>query len=124
MISAKKVGGKDEEIIGYIVAVEDETDEGDACVYLEDIAVIPEAQGQGIGWNMLKSFIKRLKEKAARDGNPVLLDMHLRENSQRFMERYRAELEQMGVRSIEDALVPDYYEEGDALYKVYEIKAD
>ncbi len=124
MISAKKVGGKDEEIIGYIVAVEDETDEGDACVYLEDIAVIPEAQGQGIGWNMLKSFIKRLKEKAARDGNPVLLDMHLRENSQRFMERYRAELEQMGVRSIEDALVSDYYEEGDALYKVYEIKAD
>ena len=87
IITGKEPGSKAEEIIGYIIAVEDETDEGDACVYLEDIAVAPEAQGQGVGWEMLKNFIDKLKEKARRDNKPVLLDMHLRENSQRFMER-------------------------------------
>ena len=123
--TGKRASDKPEEIISYIVAYESETDEGDACVYLEDIAVILEAQRQGIGWNMLKSFVEKLKEKAKRDNKPVLLDMHLRENSQRFMERHRADLEQMGVKLIEEALTPDYYDEGeDALYQVYEIKPD
>ena len=41
------------------------------------------------------------------------------------MERHRADLEQMGVKLIEEALTPDYYDEGeDALYQVYEIKPD
>jgi len=127
VIVGKARGEKSEEIIGYIAAVEDEMNDGDACVYLEDIAITPEAQGQGIGWEMLKNFISKLKEKARRDNKPVLLDMHLRENSQRFMERHRANLEQMGVRLIEneEALVPNYYDEGeDALYQVYEVKPD
>ena len=39
------------------------------------------------------------------------------------MERYRADLKQMGVKLIEGALTPNYYDEGeDALYQVYEIK--
>src|SRR3989344_3359570 len=38
---------------------------------------------------------------------------------------HRADLEQMGVKLIEEALTPDYYDEGeDALYQVYEIKPD
>lgn len=123
---AKAMAGKQsEEIIGYIAAVEDETDEGDSCIYLEDIAVIPEAQGQGVGWEMLKGFIEKLKIKAQKENKPVLLDMHLRENSQRFMERHRAELEQMGVKLIEEALTPNYYDEDeDALYQVYQISED
>ena len=65
--TGKRASDKPEEIISYIVAYESETDEGDACVYLEDIAVILEAQRQGIGWNMLKSFVEKLKEKAKRE---------------------------------------------------------
>ncbi|MEK7157867.1 MAG: GNAT family N-acetyltransferase, partial [Patescibacteria group bacterium] len=111
------------EAVGYIVAVEDETDEGDESVYLEDIAVLTEAQGQGLGWNLFKSFVEKLKAKALKENKPILLDMHLRENSQRFMERHRQELEQIGVRLIEEALVADYYDEGeDALYQVYEVE--
>ena len=121
--TGKRKGKKAEEIIGYIVAVEDETDEGDESVYLEDIAVLPEAQGQGIGWEMLKNLIVKLKEKAKKENKSVLLDMHLRGNSQRFMERHQDELEQMGVKLIEEALVADYYDEGeDGLYKVYEVR--
>lgn len=118
-------GKKSKEIIGYLAAVEDETDEGDPSIYLEDIAVLPEAQGQQVGWNMLKNLIAKLKEKAGKENKPILLDMHLRETSQRFFERYQSELEQMGVKMIEEALAPDYYDEGeDALYKVYQVKSD
>lgn len=121
----KRPGDKKAEVIGYIAAVENETDEDNPCVYLEDIALLPEARGQKIGWNMLKNLIAKLKEKAEKKNEPVLLDMHLRENSQRFFERHQNELEHMGVTSIEEALVPNYYGEGkDALYKVYQIKAD
>ncbi|MEK7538531.1 MAG: GNAT family N-acetyltransferase, partial [Patescibacteria group bacterium] len=122
IISGKRSGVEKEEIIGYIVAVDGETDEGDACVYLEDIAVTPDAQGQKIGWEILKKLIEKLKEKARKENKPVLLDMHLRENSQRFMEKHRDDMDQMGVKMIEEALVPDYYDEGvDALYSVYQI---
>ena len=110
------------ETIGYIVAVEDETDEGDKSVYLEDIAVLPEAQGQGLGWNLLKAFVEKLKTTATKENKPILLDMHLRENSQRFMGRHKQELEDLGIGLIEEALVSDYYDEGeDALYQVYEV---
>lgn len=113
------------ELIGYLAAVEDETEEGDPCVYVEDIAVIPEAQGQGVGWRMFEQLIEKLKAKARVENKPMLLDMHLRDNSQRFMERHRDDLARMDVTLIEDALVPDYYDEGDdALYKVYEVKSD
>ena len=71
-----------------------------------------------------RKFNYQAKEKVKKDNKPVLLDMHLRENSQRFMERYRADLKQMGVKLIEGALTPNYYDEGeDALYRVYEVKA-
>ena len=123
--SEKRPGKKEIEPLGYIVAVEDETDEGDPCIYLEDIALLPEAQGQQIGWELMKNLINKLKEKAKKENKPILLDMHLRENSQRFFERYHNELEQMNVKLIEEALVPDYYDENeDALYKVYQIKVD
>lgn len=116
---------KGSELIGYLAAVEDETAEGDPCIYLEDIAVIPEAQGQGVGWQMFEQLIEKLKAKARAENKPVLLDMHLRENSQRFMERHRDDLARMGVTPIEEALVPNYYDEGkDALYKMYEVTAD
>jgi ribosomal protein S18 acetylase RimI-like enzyme len=116
-------GKKQAEIVSYIVAVEDETDEGDKSIYLEDIAVLPEAQRQGIGWETMKEFVGKLKMKAEKDGKPILLDMHLREGSRALLQRHKEELENMGVRLIEEALVPDYYDEGeDALYQVYEVK--
>jgi len=122
-ITGFRPGKKQAEIVGYIVAVEDETDEGDQSIYLEDIAVLPEAQRQGIGWEAMKEFVKKLKAKAQKDNKPVLLDMHLRETSQAFMARYKEDLEMLGVKLIEEALVPDYYDEGeDALYQVYEVK--
>ncbi len=125
IITGKRTEKEKEEAIGYIIAVEDETDEGDPCVYLEDIAITPEAQGQGKGWELMKAFVERLKKKAARDGKPVLLDMHLRSNSQRFMERHQADLEALGVHPLEEALVSDYYDQGeDALYKLYEVRAE
>ena len=123
--SGKRLGKKEIKPLGYIVAVEDETDEGDPCIYLEDIALLPEAQGQKIGWEMMKNLIAKLKEKAKKENKPILLDMHLRESSQRFFERYHNELEQMGLKLIEEALVLDYYDEGeDSLYKVYQIKPE
>ena len=125
IIEGKRGGNKTSEVIGYLVAVEDKTDEGDSSVYLEDIALVPEAQSQKIGWQALENLIIKLKEKARKENKPVLLDMHLRENSQKFMERHRNELEQIGVKLIEEVLVADYYDEGeDALYKVYEVKAE
>lgn len=123
IVDGQKSAGVNKEAIGYLAAVEDETEEGDPCVYLEDIAVVPEAQGQEIGWKMFQDLIGKLKEKARKENKPVLLDMHLREGSQRFMEKYGQQLEQMGVKLLEEAFIPDYYDEGeDALYKVYEIK--
>ncbi len=124
IVNGQKSGGVDKDIVGYLAAVEDETDEGDPCIYLEDIAVIPEAQRQEIGWKMLQELIGKLKEKSQKENKPVLLDMHLREDSQRFMEKYSEQLEQMGVKLLEGALIPDYYDENeDALYKVYEVRA-
>lgn len=110
-------------MIGYIVAIDDETDEGEKSVYLEDIAVLPKAQGQGAGWKMMKEFVTKLKAKAKGQEKPVLLDMHLRENSQAFMEKHKEDLEKLGVKLVEEALVADYYDDGeDALYQLYEVK--
>ena len=111
-----------QEMIAYALALEDETDEGDPSVYLEDIAVAPEAQRQGIGWKLIQAMIGRLQAKASSDGKPVLFDMHLRPNSLAMLDTRREALEKMGVRSIEEALVSDYYDEGaDAVYRVYEV---
>ncbi|KKW11387.1 MAG: hypothetical protein UY50_C0014G0006 [Parcubacteria group bacterium GW2011_GWA2_49_9] len=110
------------EMIAYAVAVEDETDEGDKSVYLEDIAVAPEAQRQGVGWKLIEAMVGRLQERASGEGKPVLFDMHLRPSSLAMLDTRREALERMGVQSIEEALVPDYYDEGeDAVYRVYEV---
>ena len=123
IVSGKRPKNKTPEAIGYLIAVEDETDEGDPSIYLEDIALLSESQGQQIGWEMLKSLIAKLKEKAKKENKPILLDMHLRETSQKFFERHHNELERMGVKLLEEALVSDYYDDNeDALYKIYQIK--
>ena len=107
--------------IGYLVAVEDRTDEGDPTIYLEDIAVLPEARGQGAAWIMIKELIFKLQTKAKKENKPVLWDMHLREASQRLLEKHKDDLIIMGVQVIEEAFVSDYYEGEDAVYKVYEV---
>lgn len=121
ILTGEESSGK-KEVLGYIVGVEDETDEGKSCVYLEDIVVSPKAQGQGFGWEIMKNMIEKLKDKAAKSGKPLLFDMHLRESSQRLIEKHKEDLKTLGLRLVDEALVPDYYNEGeDALYQIYEI---
>lgn len=122
-IFGKRPGQTQQALLGYLVAYEDQTDEGDSCVYLEDIAISPDCQGQGFGWNLLRASIERLKAKAQEQGKPILFDMHLRQTSQRLFERHQGDLEEMGVTLAESVLVPDYYDDGDdALYCVYEVR--
>lgn len=124
LIKANRHGKDKAELVGYLVALEDETEEGDPCVYLEDIAVLPEAQRQEVGWRAFKRLVVKLKVKAEKDGKPVLLDMHLRENSQAFFDKYKEQLEELGIKLIEEVLVPDYYDQGqDSLYRVYKINS-
>ncbi|MFA6535806.1 MAG: GNAT family N-acetyltransferase [Candidatus Paceibacterota bacterium] len=118
-------GGTKQEMIAYAVAVEGETDEGDKSVYLEDIAVAPEARRRGIGQKLIQELLGKLKVKAARDSKPVLFDMHLRSNSLALLDGQQAQLGGMGVVLLEDVLVPDFYDEGeDAVYRVYEVAAN
>ncbi|MEO8637838.1 MAG: GNAT family N-acetyltransferase [Candidatus Taylorbacteria bacterium] len=115
-------GSTKQEMIAYAVAVEDETDEGDKSVYLEDIAVAPEAQRQGVGRKIIQELVQRLKAKATTLGEPVLFDMHLRPNSLAMLDTQRETFAGIGVVPIEEVLVPDYYDEGeDAVYRVYEV---
>ena len=115
-------GATRQEMLAYAVAVDGETDEGDKSIYLEDIAVAPEAQRQGIGQKLIQELIGRLKSKATSDGKPVLFDMHLRPNSLALFDKQREQFAQAGVALLEDVLVPDYYNEGeDAVYRVYEV---
>ncbi|MBI5222763.1 MAG: GNAT family N-acetyltransferase [Candidatus Magasanikbacteria bacterium] len=114
---------KREELLGYIVAYEDKTDEGHPSVYLDDIAVAGDLQGHGLGWRLLEKTIERLKGEAQKRGQPILFDMHLKETSQGLFEKHKEDLEKMGVTIVESVLVPDYYDEGeDALYCVYEVR--
>ncbi len=115
--------GKTEvEPIGYLVATEDETDEGEPCVYLDDIAVLPEAQKQGIGWKMFKNIIDILKTKAQAKNQPILFDMHLRNSSREMLDKHINDLKALGVEMTEEAFVPDHYDEGDdAVYRVYKV---
>ncbi len=105
-----------------MVATEDETDEEEPCIYLDDIAVLPEAQKQGIGWKMFKKIIETLKAKAQTKNQPILFDMHLRNTSQAMLDKHANDLKALGVELTEEAFVPDYYDEGDdALYRIYKI---
>ena len=124
IISGTNPKNKKEQQLGYIVAVEDKIDEDDPSIYLEDFAVVPDAQGQGVGWELLKEFVGKLKAKAAAKGEPILWDMHLREGSQKLLEKHHDDLVRLGLEVLEEAVVPDYYDDGvDALYKVYRINS-
>jgi ribosomal protein S18 acetylase RimI-like enzyme/type III secretion system FlhB-like substrate exporter len=124
VLYGQRLRKKEKELLGYLIAYEDKTDEGKDCIYLDDIVVAPDVQGLGLGWQMLEKVISRLKEEASRLGKPILFDMHLRETSQTLFEKHKEDLEKMGVSLVESVLVPDYYDEGeDALYCVYEVKA-
>jgi ribosomal protein S18 acetylase RimI-like enzyme len=124
VLTGEKKAGK-KEIIGYAVGIEDKTDEGKPTVYLEDIVISTEAQGQGFGWEIIEKMIEILKEKSAKENKTILFDMHLRESSQRLMEKHKEGLERLGLKLIDEALVLDYYDEGeDALYQVYEIRRE
>ncbi|MBU1922303.1 GNAT family N-acetyltransferase [Patescibacteria group bacterium] len=119
----KRGKDKNESPFGYTVAYEDETDEGESCVYLDDIAVTPELRGKGLGWQLLKETIFRIKEEAARRGKPVYFDMHLRPDSRALIERHEQDIKNLGMEVVESALVPDYYDAGeDALYQVFEVR--
>lgn len=121
----KKEGEK--EIIGYIIGVESETktetDKGKPSIYLEDITIAPEAQGQGLGWEIMRKMIEKIKEKAISEKKIILLDMHLRDSSQGLMEKHREDLKRLGLKLVKESLFPDYYSDGDdSLYQVYEVK--
>ena len=123
ILRGKRPEKTESEPLGYLVAYEDETDDGDPCVYLDDIALVPDCQGQDLGWKLLESALLKMKEKAKQDNKPVLFDMHLKPGSQRLFEKHREDMEKMDVKLVDSALVPDYYDDGeDALYQVYEVK--
>jgi len=108
--------------IGYLVAVEEKSKEGGQIVYLEDIAVLPEAQGHGVAWEMLKKLIRKLQAKAKRDNEPILWEMHLREASRNLFEKHKKELEEIGVEGIKEIILPRYYKNGeDASYRLYKV---
>jgi ribosomal protein S18 acetylase RimI-like enzyme len=89
------------ELLGYLIAYEDKTDEGEDCVYLDDIAIAPDVQGLGLGWRILEKAILNLKEEASRRGKPVLFDMHLRKTSQALFEKHKEDLERMGMSLVD-----------------------
>jgi len=91
---------------------------------LEDIVIAPEAQGRGLGWEIMQKMIEKIKVKAIKENKPILFDMHLRGSSQGLMEKHKEDLERLGLTLVDEALVSDYYSDGeDALYQVYEVKS-
>jgi len=111
--------GKKREVIGYIVAINENMDKNKLSICLEDFAIIPEAQRQGLGWKIMEEFIKNLKGKH----KPDFLYMHLRENSKAFMNKHQESLKEMGVELIEETTIADYYGIGkDTLCQLYELK--
>ncbi|MCX7778708.1 MAG: GNAT family N-acetyltransferase, partial [Patescibacteria group bacterium] len=125
VIYGQRLDEQESKLLGYAIAYEDETDEGEFCVYLDDIAVRPDSRGQGLGWSLVKEVIKRIKEEAKIRNQSIFFDMHLREDSQDLFERHEEDLKNLGVLLKESVLVPDYYDEGeDALYQKYEVMVD
>lgn len=116
-----KTGSGKKEMLGYAIGVEDETDKGKPCIYLEDIAVSQKARGCGLGWMIMKEMIGKLEARLKKDGGSLLFSMHLRECSKRLMDKHREDLEALGLRRIDEALVPEYYSKNEnALYRIYE----
>lgn len=120
VLVGKGSSGK-KELLGYAIAVEDKTDKGDPCIYLEDIAVSGKIRGRGLGWMIMKKMIEKLEAKLKKDGGSLLLSMHLRESSKRLMDKHRKDLEEQGLRLIDEKIVPEYYSKKEsALYRIYE----
>lgn len=116
-----KGDGGEKELLGYAIGVEDETDKGKPCIYLEDIAVSQKVRGRGLGWVIMKEMIEKIKAKLKEDGESLLLSMHLRESSKRLMDKHKKDLEALGLRRIDEVLVPEYYSKNEyALYRIYE----
>ncbi len=104
--------------IAYLIAVDKE----DSTVYLEDIAVMPEAQRQGIGWKMAQKLIKKMQNKAKKQGKPALLSMHLREASQKLFKKHEEDLAKMDAKIIKEEFLQAYYKNGEnAIYRIYKI---
>lgn len=121
VLSGKNDKGK-EELLGYVVGVEDKTDGGKPCIYLEDIAVSSKVQGRGLGWMMMKKLIEKLKNKAEKNAKPLLFNMHLRQSSKKFMDKHKEDLEGQDFRIVDEMVVQEYYSKNEnALYRVYEI---
>jgi len=110
---------KNKEIVaGYALAYDENNDNGEPCVYLEDIAVDPRYQGHGLGWKLVEQLVTRVRVKAQAKNEPIILSMHLRPDSQRLFERHAQDLVALRAEPVKTALEPDYYDEGeDALYQ-------
>ncbi|MFA6096889.1 MAG: GNAT family N-acetyltransferase [Candidatus Paceibacterota bacterium] len=116
-----KGDGGEKELLGYAIGVEDKTDKGEPCIYLEDIAVSQKVRGRGLGWVIMKEMIGKIKVKLKEDGESLLLSMHLRESSKRLLDKHKEDLEALGLRRIDEVLVPGYYSKNEnALYRIYE----
>ena len=117
MFLIKNLLSKEEKIVGYIVAVEDKTDYGDFCVYLEDIAIVPDFQGKGLGLILMQEFVSRIKKRGI-----LFFDVTLRMNSKKFLDKHEGKLKDSGVELLEEFFLPDYYNKGeDGFYRLYKI---
>jgi len=122
VLIAKRNNGR-KELLGYAIGVEDQTDKGESCIYLEDIAVSRKVRGRGLGWLILKKVIEKIKVKLNKDGKLLPISMHLRESSKRLMDKHKEDLEILGLKLIHEAIGPEYYSKNeDALYRIYKIE--
>lgn len=117
----REEGKEQARIVGYLMAYEEKID-GQDGIYVEDTALVPEAQRQGIGWKLNERLMRKVKEKAKREHKSILVAMHLRESSRRFLEHYKDELRKLGLEPVREEWMKDYYSIGDdALYRVFRI---
>lgn len=111
-------------VVGYSVAIDDKMDDGRRCVYLDDIALLPQVQRRGIGWKLVEALVSKLHATAKKTKHSILFDMHLRPTSQRFMDKNAAKLAKLGTTVCEEEQYPGYYGTNqDALYRVYRVNS-
>ena len=123
VVYGKRTKNSKVELIGYLVAIDDKMDDGRKCVYLDDIALLPEVQRQGIGWKLLRVLVKQLHGRAVKSKKRILFDMHLMKTSLAFMEKNSKKLAKLGCTVVSDYFYKDYYKLGkDAIYRVYQVK--
>ena len=111
------------EKIAYLISINGQAQKEEPCVYLEDIAVMPDFQRKGVGWMLIKKIVRKLQAKAKKEGKAVLWSMNLRKTSQNLFEKHREDLKKMGVISIKEELLTNYYKNNESgLYKVFVIE--